>query len=533
MSSKCRGGGQTCCVPGCDNNTLRDKNVSFHAFPANEKEKKEWVRRINRQGSAGRFSLWQPSKHHRICGAHFNASGRRGYMDRLPTIFPHKVINQLSLSFNTVAKRKKTSSKTASASPVLLLNELEIGCVVDVPQCDRKSDAVSKEPTQLTFGAPASPRTETEGADHSYSMGPPDAASAAALRKVAHLLEHCEKLEHENSLLRKDKSELQKEVEDLKSQLHDVKVQALKEKLKLKDCVSKVHDFVSDEKRLVFYTGFNSFKKFDAFVEHVECMYQTLKTGAGRPPALTMKEQLIAVLCRLRVGLLEQDLAYRLKVSVATVSAMYSFWVNFLYEMLIQVPMWPSRNTVDLFMPDNFKELYPSTRIVLDCTEIFIENPSDYKTQSDTFSSYKGHNTAKGLIGITPNGFVSFVSNLAPGRLSDREITRHSGLYELLEEGDSVMADRGFLIEDDLRQLGVKLNMPPMLNGRTQLSLADELATRQIASLRIHVERVIREVKNFRILRAVFPNVMAEKLNKIWKICCFLNNFMHEPILNR
>ncbi|XP_077513952.1 uncharacterized protein LOC144124886 [Amblyomma americanum] len=357
-------------------------------------------------------------------------------------------------------------------------------------------------------------------------MGPPDAASAATLRKVAHLHEHCEKLEHENSLFRKDKSELQKEVEDLKPQLHDVKVEALKEKL-------KVHDFVSDEKRLVFYTGFNSFKKFDAFVEHVECMYQALKTGAGRPPALTMTEQLIAVLCRLRVGLLEQDLAYRLKVSVATVSAMYSFWVNFLYEMLIQVPMWPSRNTVDLFMPDKFKELYPSTRIVLDCTEIFIENPSDYKTQSDTFSSYKGHNTAKGLIGITPNGSVSFVSNLAPGRLSDREITRHSGMYELLEEGDSVMADIGFLIEDDLRQLGVKLNMPPMLNGRTQLSLADELATRQIASLRIHVERVIREVKNFRILRAVFPNVMAEKLNKIWKICCYLNNFMHKPILNR
>ncbi|XP_065288147.1 uncharacterized protein [Dermacentor albipictus] len=364
-------------------------------------------------------------------------------------------------------------------------------------------------------------------------MGPPDAASSATLRKVNHLLEVCGKLEHENSLLRKYKSVLQKEVEDLKAQLHDMKVEALKEKLKLKDSVSKVHDFVSDEKRLVFYTGFNSFKKFDAFVEHVEGMYEAVKTGAGRPPALTMKEQLIAVLCRLRVGLLEQDLAYRLKVSVSTVSAMYTFWVNFLFEMLIQIPMWPSRNTVDLFMPDNFKELYPSTRIVLDCTEIFIENPSDYNTQSDTFSSYKGHNTAKGLIGITPNGFVSFVSNLAPGRLSDRELTRHSGLYELLENGDSVMADRGFLIEDDLRQLGVELNMPPMLNGRSQLSLAEELATRQIASLRIHVERVIREVKNFRILRAVFPNVMAEKLNKIWKICCYLNNFMREPILNR
>ncbi|KAK8757848.1 hypothetical protein V5799_004520 [Amblyomma americanum] len=280
--------------------------------------------------------------------------------------------------------------ETASASPVLLLNELEIGCVFDVPQCDQKSDAVSKEPTQLTFGALTSPRTETEGADHSYSMGPPDAASAATLRNVAHLLEHCEKLEHENSLLRKDKSDLQKEVEDLKSQLHDVKVEALKEKLKLKDCVSKVHDFVSDEKRLVFYTGFNSFKKFDAFVEHVECMYQALKTGAGRPPALTMKEQLIAVLCRLRVGLLEQDLAYRLKVSVAT------------------VPMSPSRNTVDLFMPDNFKELYPSTRIVLDCTEILSRTRLTTKHKATLSARIKHRTPQKGsLASLQTASFLS------------------------------------------------------------------------------------------------------------------------------
>ncbi|KAK8788656.1 hypothetical protein V5799_021569 [Amblyomma americanum] len=60
-------------------------------------------------------------------------------MDRLPTIFDHKAINQLSPSFNTVAKRKKTSSKTASASPVPLLNELEIGCVFDVLQCDQRT----------------------------------------------------------------------------------------------------------------------------------------------------------------------------------------------------------------------------------------------------------------------------------------------------------------------------------------------------------------------------------------------------------
>ena len=28
-------GGNTCCVPGCDSNTKRDKELSFHKFPRN------------------------------------------------------------------------------------------------------------------------------------------------------------------------------------------------------------------------------------------------------------------------------------------------------------------------------------------------------------------------------------------------------------------------------------------------------------------------------------------------------------------
>lgn len=95
-----------------------------------------------------------------------------------------------------------------------------------------------------------------------------------------------------------------------------------------------------------------------------------------------------------------------------------------------------------------------------------------------------------------------------------------------------VIADPGFLIEDELRELGVKLNRPPMLNGRRQLTVTEETRTRQIANLRRHVERVIREVKNLRIPWYVFPNAMADKPNRIRKICCYLSNFTHEPLLN-
>ena len=67
-----------------------------------------------------------------------------------------------------------------------------------------------------------------------------------------------------------------------------------------------------------------------------------------------------------------------------------------------------------------------------------------------TFSSYKNDNTFKGIVGISPNGVVIFVSSLFPGCISDKELTRCCGILDLLEAGDSVMADRGFDINKDL-----------------------------------------------------------------------------------
>ena len=94
---------------------------------------------------------------------------------------------------------------------------------------------------------------------------------------------------------------------------------------------------------------------------------------------------------------------------------------------------------------------------------------------------YKSHNTAKGLIGIAPNGFGSFISNLYGGHISDKKITEMCGIIDLLEPGDMVMADKGFNIQHILAAKNVKLNMPPFLRGKAQLSLEEELETRSIA----------------------------------------------------
>ena len=66
---------------------------------------------------------------------------------------------------------------------------------------------------------------------------------------------------------------------------------------------------------------------------------------------------------------------------------------------------------------------------------------------------------------------------------------------------------------------------------KDQLVPDEEDETRQIASVRIHVERAIERIKNFNILRQVIPNTMAEDINKIWKVCAILTNFKGPLVL--
>ena len=150
---------------------------------------------------------------------------------------------------------------------------------------------------------------------------------------------------------------------------------------------------------------------------------------------------------------------------------------------------------------------------------------SSFKIQSLTFSSYKHHNSAKGLIEVSPNGAITFVPELFPGRTSHRNVTKHSGISKSMERGDSVMADWGFDISEDLPE-GVELNIPPFMRGKDQLTVKEETKTRRIASVRIHVERAIERIKNYRILKRRFPTSMITELNKVWVICCYLVNFL-------
>ena len=119
--------------------------------------------------------------------------------------------------------------------------------------------------------------------------------------------------------------------------------------------------------------------------------------------------------------------------------------------MLDTLIMWPAREQLRKTMPLAFKRNFgDKVAVIIDCFEIFIERLSSLIARAMTWSNYKHHNTLKFLIGITPQGVISFICKAWGGRVSDKHVTENSGILRKLLPGDIVLADRGFDIADSV-----------------------------------------------------------------------------------
>ncbi|XP_028912467.1 THAP domain-containing protein 11 isoform X1 [Ornithorhynchus anatinus] len=85
--------GFTCCVPGCYNNSHRDKTLHFYTFPKDAELRRLWLKNVSRAGVNGCFSTFQPTTGHRLCSVHFQG-GRKTYSVRIPTIFPLRGVSE-------------------------------------------------------------------------------------------------------------------------------------------------------------------------------------------------------------------------------------------------------------------------------------------------------------------------------------------------------------------------------------------------------------------------------------------------------
>ena len=318
--------------------------------------------------------------------------------------------------------------------------------------------------------------------------------------EIRDLQHKCQALETEVSFLRRERDTVQTKLS---------KIQCVPDKL--------------SDSMIRFFTGLQSLFIFNMIVNLVRGDVSTRQV-------ITKESQIFLTLMKLRLGIANKDLAFRFGICVGTVSNIFNQCVPLLAGRLKFLIEWPDKGKCMRNIPTKFKRRYKNCRVIIDCTEFFIDRPYNLLTRAKTWSNYKHHHTMKALVGITPYGSISFVSKLWGGRISDKVITEKSGFYKLIEFGDQVMADRGFTIQDKLARLGATLVMPPFTRGRKQLPGFAVERARQLSALRIHVERAIERIKTFAILKNTMPLTLVPIASDIVTICAALSNLQDKLI---
>jgi len=249
--------------------------------------------------------------------------------------------------------------------------------------------------------------------------------------------------------------------------------------------------FANDNEKVRFYT----------VLQYVS------KLVVRKSPTLSQFEEFVLTLMKLKLNMPMQDLAYRFGISIATVSRTFSAWMVVLDARLAFLITWPEREDLWQTMPQCFQVAFGNkTTVIIDCFEVFINRPSNLMARAQTYSNYKSHNTVKILVGITPQGSISFVSNAWGGRTSDKFLTDNCGILKKLLPGDLVMADHGFTIQESLIFHGAEFAIPAFTRGKYQLDPVDVEATRAIPNVRIHVERIIGLLRRkYTILSGILP----------------------------
>ncbi|CAN7999820.1 unnamed protein product, partial [Ixodes hexagonus] len=273
---------------------------------------------------------------------------------------------------------------------------------------------------------------------------------------------------------------------------------------------------VKDEKCLKYYTGFGSRDRFQKFLKLIKSRTGGCETPSGRtgrPTSLSFEDQMVVALCRLRLGLFEEDLGFRFQVSVSTISRAFCVWSTLLGELMEEFSVWPVPTAVLEVLPEALRPLPTMTEEVsLECGDILLQVATEGNVlgEVNVVAPAKRPRTAKALIGIAENGYVCFVSDLTP--ISVDAASPGSGGSG--QEEAAVTACSGFEAADFRNEGGAALQ-----------ESGEEEAMRMPANVRAHIHKVVQEVKRFKILKHM---PMCGKLNATWKLCCYLTNFTRD-----
>ncbi|XP_050025007.1 uncharacterized protein [Dermacentor andersoni] len=297
---------------------------------------------------------------------------------------------------------------------------------------------------------------------------------------------------------------------------------------------------IGPNERSCAFLGYNSLiQRKDAFRElcGVSANFFSLLLSVLSPIALRevdvpISQKLSIFLMKVKLGVSFASIAVLFGLHRTTVSRIfYCVLTNLLNAMQKWIPE-PSLGAVQATMLTCFKLHIPRCRYIIDCPELRTEEPPTTEQKHAMFSHYKGGYTLKFLIGILPNGTVSFVSQAYGGRTSDTHITLESGFLDRIEPGDVILADKGFpgIKAPTESQKGI-IVLPPFSKGNVQFTHEELEQTYHVSQVSMHVERAIQRLKMFGIGNSRVPVDLIRLMSDIMRMCCILAN-LQPPIIN-
>ncbi|CAN7988290.1 unnamed protein product [Ixodes hexagonus] len=504
-----------CCVVGCTNRyTSCPAGTTFHGFstrPCFVGQRQQWITAVRRKNADG--TNWEPTRHSKICSAHFVGGAPSKDVSApskdvsspsyVPTIFPDEYRKRPVLPEDKAQCNPKRTQRKGLAAHQASSARTTATCAQLRPSCEmsgreRRCRAQSLSVSTLTL---ETPQAQSEGvlmiactlfagtceASTQVAFFAPEQPATADASVTALCLE-----DHQPKGFYGYQFLVDKENDDALRDLTGVTVTVFLALLSL------------------------------------------LPRARGeRYLDLAMDSKLLLFLMKMKHGLTFSALGVLFGIHRTSASRIFYATLDVLYVSTQGWIQWFSREVVQASMPSSFRLNYPNCRVIVDCSEVRIEKPGKVADRVNCWSNYKSDFTLKFLVGITPSGYITFISDVFGGRSSDTYIIANSGLINLLEPGDMVMADKGFPhVKCDLESKDVTLVMPPFAKANQQFTEAEMKETYKVASHRIHVERCIQRLKSFAILNERLTPELKCHIDKIVHVCSTLANLQGPVIKN-
>ncbi|KAM3923538.1 uncharacterized protein RB166_012553 isoform 1-T2 [Leptodactylus fuscus] len=332
-------------------------------------------------------------------------------------------------------------------------------------------------------------------------------------QQISELESEIQNLTCEKEMLEKKNKELQEQLERTSGTILHLDQQVKQQEHSREDANFCMNSIKNDNKWVRFYTGFYSYEHLTDFLGFLTADQKLCtgkiqrKTEVGPQSALSLEDQLLLVLTRLRLGLLLQDLAFRFRVSESTVSRYWLNWTELLHARLTQIPIRYSARYLDLFQPKRTVQYQGLTCTIMDCTDLFFEVQAKDRAKPSSTHPSRNHYLRRGYAIASPNGFITFSTSLPFGiAIKVMDGKSHEEMYE------------------GIRPL---FELPPfMQNVPTRLSKQQKEMSRQVLSILSLIDKAL----HFRFLKCIYPQNMEAQVDQAWIICCYLACLIHDPM---